>query len=141
VSDEKPEKLSKYWGRKEPGPIERKGIRNWVEEQIEAAMAEGTFDNLPGKGKPLNLGPDHPWEEKDWLCNHILSNAHVVPEWIMLKNEIEAQIEWLRENPRHRERDERIQALNRMIDKYNLVVPAGFLQKPHYPLQGPPDHT
>ena len=26
-----------------------------VEEKIREAMAEGEFDNLPGKGKPINL--------------------------------------------------------------------------------------
>jgi hypothetical protein len=29
-----------------------------VEERIKAAQQEGAFDNLPGKGKPLNLDDD-----------------------------------------------------------------------------------
>lgn len=129
---ERPEKLSKYWTPQGPNPIKEKGYRDYVEEKIQEAMAEGKFDNLPGKGKPLNLGADNPWEEKDWMTNHILSNAHLVPEWIMLKNTIEAEIQWLQRHPSHPERPERIDALNRMIEKFNLVVPAGFLQKPRF---------
>ncbi len=133
VSEErKPEKLSKYWGRQEPGPIEQKGIQNWVEEQIQEAMARGQFDNLSGKGKPLRLRWDHPWEEKDWMANHILSNAHVVPEWVVLEREIRAELEWLRKHADHPERTERIAALNRKIDRYNLHVPAGWMQLPRY---------
>lgn len=31
-----------------------------VEQQILQAMAEGKFDDLPGRGKPLDLGDDSP---------------------------------------------------------------------------------
>lgn len=132
MGDEQPEKLSKYWIRKEPGPIEVKGIRDWVEDQIEEAMAQGKFNHLPGKGKPLNLTEAHPWEEQDWMCNHILSNAHVVPEWMMLDQQIQAELRWLREHKVHRERAERVEALNKLIDRFNLVVPMGWLQKPRF---------
>lgn len=130
--DEKPEKLSKYWVRQEPNPIEQKGFRDYVEEQIQAAMAKGKFSNLPGKGKPLRLGQENPWEEKDWMVNHFLSNAHVVPRWVELERELNAGLQWLREHPNHPERAERIEALNVVIDKFNLEVPAGWMQKPRY---------
>jgi hypothetical protein len=129
---EKPEKLSRYWVREEPNPIATKGIRGWVEEQIQEAMAQGKFSNLPGKGRPLQLRWEHPWEEQDWLCNHILSNAHVVPEWVTLEGEIRAELDWLRTHPDHPERAERIEALNRKIDRFNLLVPAGWKQLPRY---------
>lgn len=132
MSDERQEKLSKYWTREGPSPIAEKSLQDYVEEQIQEAMAQGKFKNLPGKGKPLNLNWEHPWEEKDWMCNHILSNAHVVPEWVIMEREITAAWQWLREHPGHPERAERIEALNRLIDKFNLVVPAGFMQKPRY---------
>lgn len=132
MKEEVREKLSQHWGKKEAGPIADKGIEGWVEEQIQEAMARGDFANLPGKGKPLNLRRAHPWEEQDWLANHILSEAHVVPTWVELGEEVEAGLQWLREHPDHPERPERIQALNKLIDRYNLAVPAGWMQKPRY---------
>ncbi|MFZ5817439.1 MAG: DUF1992 domain-containing protein [Bacillota bacterium] len=131
--DPKPEKLSRYWVREEPSPIREKGIRDWVEEQIQEAIARGSFANLPGKGRPLNLGPDHPWEEKDWMTNHILANAKVLPEWMELERQIAAELAWLKEHPRlHPEREERITLLNRLIDRFNFVVPLGNMQRAHY---------
>ena len=132
MSDEKPEKLSKYWVREVPGPIQTKGIRDWVEEQIQEAMDTGKFDKLPGTGAPLDLGWEHPWEERNWMTNHILSNAKVVPEWVNMEREIRADIEWLRANPEHPDRAERVAALNRRIDRFNLHVPAGFMQMARY---------
>lgn len=129
---ERAEKLSKYWTREDPGPIAEKGISDWVEEQIQEAMARGTFKNLPGKGKPLNLGSEHPWEEQNWLVGHILSNAHVVPEWVTLENAIQESVGWLRAHPDDARRAERIAELNRLIDRYNLLVPAGWMQKARY---------
>lgn len=131
--DEKPEKLSKYWAPTEPNSIREKGIQGWVEEQIQEAMAEGKFKNLPGKGRPLNLGQEHPWEEKDWMANHILSNAKVLPEWMELDRQIQAELTWLKGNRKdHPERAERIALLNRLIDRYNFVVPLGNLQRGRY---------
>lgn len=132
MADEKPEKLSRYWAREEPTELQKKGYKDWVEEQIQEAMAKGEFDKLPGKGKPLNFGYEHPWEEKDWMTNHILANAKVLPEWMELGRQIDAEVKWLKEHPTHPERTERIEALNRMIDRHNLVVPAGYLQKPKF---------
>lgn len=133
VSDQKPEKLSTYWAPEEPSPLRTREIKDWVEEQIQEAMARGTFSNLPGKGKPLRLDTEHPWEQKDWMANHVLSNAHVVPEWVTLEQEIHAELQWLREHREHEERAGRVAQLNRKIDRFNLLAPAGFMQKPRLP--------
>lgn len=129
------DRLSTWWGRSGPTPLQTKGYRNWVEEQIEEAMARGDFDRLPGKGKPLDLSGD-PWSEKDWLVNHILANAHVLPEWVELGKEIRAEIAALRQAPPGPDRAERIRALNRKIDRYNLLVPSISLQLPRLPVDG-----
>lgn len=132
MDETKREKLSKYWTPQEPSPLANREIRDVVEERIQEAMAEGKFKNLPGKGRPLKLDWEHPWEEQDWLANHILSNAHVVPEWVTMDKEIKQAVAWLRSHPEHPERAERIDALNRVIDRYNLAVPAGWMQKARY---------
>lgn len=126
------EKLSEYWGKKEPSPLETRGFASWVEEQIAGAMERGEFAALPGKGKPLELGPEHPWENKDWMANHILSNAKVVPEWVQLDREIQAELAWLRVHPRQGDRAERIARVNRLIDRYNFLAPLLEMQRARY---------
>lgn len=130
--DPKPEKLSKYWVP-EQSPLRDREIHDVVEEQIQEAMAKGKFRNLPGKGKPMDLGGEHPWEEKDWMSNHILSNAKVLPEWMELDRQIRAELDWLKAHGKaHPERAERIAGLNRLIDRFNFVVPLGNMQRVRY---------
>ena len=60
-----------------------------VEVKIKAAMAEGQFDNLPGKGKPLDLKGYIDTPEHLRTAYHILRNAGFVPEEVRLKKEME----------------------------------------------------
>lgn len=126
------DKLSTFWTRPEGSPLANKTYKDYVEELIQEAMKAGKFRNLPGRGKPLNLESD-PYAERDWMVNHILSNAHVVPEWIELEKEIRAGVQWLRTQPGHPERPEQLAALNRKIDRYNLLAPRFELQFPRLP--------
>lgn len=133
TTSEKGEKLSKYWTPDEPSPIREKGLENWIEEQILEAMAQGKFRDLPGKGKPLQLGPEHPWEQTDWMANHVLANAKVLPEWVELEQQINEELLWLKANrPDHPDRPGRIETVNRLIDRFNFVVPLGSMQRARY---------
>ena len=50
-----------------------------AEERILEAQRRGDFDNLPGKGQPLQL-EDLSWVPEDLrLGYHVLKNAHVLP--------------------------------------------------------------
>jgi hypothetical protein len=60
-----------------------------VEAKIKAAMAEGQFDNLAGKGKPLDLKGYMETPEHLRTAYHILKNAGFVPEEVRLKKEME----------------------------------------------------
>ena len=53
-------------------------------------MAEGEFDNLPGKGKPINLDDYFATPEDLRLSYGVLKNAGVVPEQAQLLNEVES---------------------------------------------------
>jgi DnaJ family protein C protein 28 len=127
---------------------------NKAEEQIRRAIEQGKFDNLPGKGKPLNLDQD-PYEDPEWrMAHHVLRNGGFTLPWIELKQEIErnrhvaresitrawawrqealargeplsfVDAEWKRAEADFRQQ---IAALNRRIFSYNLQVPAGSLQ-------------
>lgn len=59
-----------------------------VEEKIVEAQRSGAFDNLPGKGKPLEL-EDLSWMPEDLrVAYHVLKNAHVLPPEVELLKEI-----------------------------------------------------
>jgi hypothetical protein len=50
-----------------------------AEERIREAQQAGVFDNLPGKGKPLEF-EDLSWVPEDLRIGyHVLKNAHVLP--------------------------------------------------------------
>jgi DnaJ-domain-containing protein 1 len=66
-----------------------------VEEQIKKAMAEGAFDNLAGKGKPLDLEGYFQTPEHLRMCYSILKNGDFVPEEVQTLKEIEALKEQL----------------------------------------------
>jgi hypothetical protein len=59
-----------------------------AEERILDAQRAGAFDDLPGKGKPLDL-EDTSWVPEDLRIGyHILRNAHVLPPEAELMKDI-----------------------------------------------------
>ena len=58
-----------------------------VEERIKAAQQEGVFDNLPGKGKPLNLEDDSAVPEDLRLTYKVLKNSNCLPVEMELRKE------------------------------------------------------
>jgi hypothetical protein len=59
-----------------------------AEERIKEAQRAGAFDNLPGKGKPLEL-EDLSWVPEDLRIGYlILKNAHVLPPEAQLLKDI-----------------------------------------------------
>ena len=53
-------------------------------------MADGEFDNLPGRGKPLNLDAYFATPEDMRISYSVLKNAGVIPEQAELLKEIES---------------------------------------------------
>lgn len=115
-----------------------------AEDKIKAAMENGEFDNLPGKGKPLCLD-ENPHEPDDWrIAFHILRNSGVRLPWMETAAEIDRELEdarqeaasafrnaasasaWRQQSARFKER---IEALNRRIFHYNLLVPSSRFQR------------
>lgn len=60
-----------------------------AEERIREAQREGAFDNLPGKGKPLELEDQSLIPEELRMSYHILKNAHVLPPEAELRKDIQ----------------------------------------------------
>jgi hypothetical protein len=63
-------------------------VERIAEQRILEAQRAGAFDDLPGKGKPLEL-EDLSWVPDDLRIGyHILKNAHVLPPEAELLKEI-----------------------------------------------------
>ncbi len=92
-----------------------------VEQKIQEAMAAGEFDDLPGKGKPLDLSAYFATPEEVRVSNSILRNAGIVPEEVQLLGEIAK----LKESLEGCADDGRRKEISRKIDeltlKYNLL--------------------
>ena len=59
-----------------------------VEERIREAQQSGAFENLPGKGKPLQLEDQSMIPEDLRMSYHILKNANVLPPEAEIQKEI-----------------------------------------------------
>jgi hypothetical protein len=65
---------------------------DWVEHQVRTAEAEGVFENLPGKGKPIP-GVGQPQDEMAWIANYLrrenVEVAALLPPALALAKEVE----------------------------------------------------
>ena len=126
-----------------------------LDEQIRHAILDGQFDNLPGKGKPLDLS-QNPHEDPSWRMafNMLRSSGHTLP-WIETRKEIEIEYQEIKksltlawiwrceacEQDQHHElvEDEwqralksckqKMAKLNKKIFAYNLEVPSNQFQR------------
>src|SRR5207237_7211902 len=60
-----------------------------AETRIEQALQQGEFENLPGKGQPLDLNEYFNTPVTDRLAFSILKNATMIPSEVELLREIE----------------------------------------------------
>lgn len=97
--DEKKEQLDSPLSQQEQGVAATdeafRREKKWldiIDEQITEAQQRGEFDNLRGRGKPLDLRKN-PYAG-DWeMAYKALSNAGFAPEWIERDKEIRVMIE------------------------------------------------
>ena len=128
-------------------------LETLVEKKIREAMENGEFDNLPGKGQPVNTS-ENPFEDPDLRMVHrLLRNAGFAPAFIEERKDIDATFEAARQTLRrawelHEKSarsdsrsaeanwqrvveafSETVVALNERIGTYNLKVPAGAFKR------------
>ena len=96
-------------------------IQRIAERKIIEAYKKGEFDNLPGKGKPLDLKSDSHIPEELRTAYKILKNANVLPPEIELAKEIQNIEALLSSITDDRERYEKMKILNRKIMRFNLM--------------------
>jgi DnaJ homolog subfamily C member 28 len=121
-------------------------LEKLVEKKIREAMENGEFDNLPGKGEPIDLS-ENPFEPPESrTVNRLLKNAGFAPAWIEARKYLESELEQARailvrarklygEGPEwHRvagEFREKVALLNERIKIYNLKTPGAVFQRSH----------
>ena len=145
---ENPAELAEYRARL------RHERQDLIDELIQEGMADGLFDNLPGKGKPLNLQRNLYAADME-LANELLKENDLPPAWILQRNEILAKIAKLRAEIERQwdwhqrefavaaasrsqltirwddyclKWDEAIDELNQAIDTFNLKRPSDKLE-------------
>jgi hypothetical protein len=64
-------------------------LENVIEEKIQEAMAKGEFDNLRGKGKPLDLSAYFSTPEEIRMAYAMLKSNEFVPKEVELMREVE----------------------------------------------------
>ena len=64
-------------------------IEKFIDAQIKKAMDAGEFDNLPGKGKPIDLSAYFETPEDLRMAYSILKSNNFVPEEVEILREID----------------------------------------------------
>ncbi|RPJ41136.1 MAG: DUF1992 domain-containing protein [Chloroflexi bacterium] len=124
-----------------------------LDKIIREAREKGAFDDLPGKGKPIQWDDDEQAPEEQRLANRLLKNNGFTLDWIELGQELDrqhegirARLEQTRELRAAGRLDEQgwkealkraaagIRELNKRIIGYNLRVPSESFQRRPYPL-------
>jgi hypothetical protein len=78
-------------------PESKEKFEDLIEMKIKKAMAEGEFDNLAGKGKPLDLKKYYDMPEHLRTAYQIIKNSGYVPEEVRLKKEMETLKEMVKD--------------------------------------------
>jgi len=128
-----------------------------ISQRIEDAMRAGHFDNLRGKGKPLDPAPEPHVPPDMQMANSLLKNNALTPAWIADRRAMLAEIEHFRAKLRQTVLDlhtakataqsaatraaldqrwqvqlaawhEEIRSLNRRIELQNFKQPVSFME-------------
>ena len=129
---------------------------NLIDEMIENGRSQGIFDDLKGKGKPLNLNKN-PFNQNSEIADSLLKENKMVPAWLAQRNDTQTEIEALRQkiNRTWRRYDQEyrfaqgagirsgleiawddeikkweaaILKINKLVDSYNLKRPVNNLE-------------
>lgn len=124
-----------------------------IDDKIKTAQEKGVFENLKNNGRPLL--DDGEATGENWLANHLLRQAGLLPTWLQLRKEIyveragvlEALHEYEGERARLNPLDLRHAAIlvrleeryaemaaeaNKKIDEHNLRCPSISLEIPRF---------
>lgn len=93
-----------------------------VESKIQKAMANGEFNNLKNKGKPLDLSKYYATPGHLRLGYQILKNAGYLPEEIRLKKEMERIKERIRKSTSEQRKQKLLKNLSDISQQFNFLM-------------------
>jgi hypothetical protein len=96
-------------------------IGRLAEERIREAMDRGEFDDLPGRGEPLELENDSHLPEDLRIAYKILKNADCLPPELQLRKEIHTTQQLLAGITDTQRKYKQLQKLNFLIMKLNMT--------------------
>lgn len=105
-----------------------------AERRIIEAIANGEFDNLEGKGKPIDF-EDETWIPEDLrMAYRILKNAGCIPPELEFRNEVINMYSLMNTTDDDKERIKKLRELNFKLLKLNLTrkKPLNFEDFPEY---------
>lgn len=110
-----------------------------VDKVLSEAVEQGLFDNLPGRGEPLDLHENPHTKPEYRLVHRLLASHGFLLPWMELRKDIEGDIQEFRKvffrQLRHRspkrlewehtieKYTEDLQEINKRIRNYNLLAP------------------
>ena len=105
-----------------------------ADQRIREAMERGEFDDLAGKGQPLELEDDRHIPQDLRLAYKILKNADCLPREIELRKEIRNTESLLAGIQDTQEKYRQMKKLNFLIMKLNMMRPMSplFEEGQHY---------
>jgi len=97
-----------------------KRLYNAVEEKIRKAIEDGDFDNLPNKGKPLDLSEWRKTPEHLRMSYSILKSSGYTPAEVNIKTEISDLKQLIKETADQEEKRRLINKLNALMVGYSI---------------------
>lgn len=97
-------------------------IEKLVEQQIRRAIEAGEFDNLPGKGKPIDLRAYFETPEDLRMAYSILKSNNFVPEEVELLKEITALKKRLESAPGEQQQAQLRKEISQKTFAFNMLI-------------------
>jgi hypothetical protein len=124
-----------------------------IDKIIREARESGAFENLPGKGKPIQWDDESLVPEHLRMANRVLKESGYAPDWIEQGRELDRDFQTIHERLEQNRRvykegrlgllawreaveeyQASVRALNLRVIGYNLRVPHERLQRKTYPI-------
>lgn len=94
-----------------------------AENRILQAIEAGEFDNIQGKGQPLNLDDDSHIPPELRMAYKILKNADCLPPELILRQEVVQLQDLVAALPDEAEKLKQMRRLNFLVMKLNMMRP------------------
>lgn len=97
-------------------------FERFVEERIREAIAQGEFDNLPGRGQAVDLNAYFQMPAESRVAFALLRNHHIAPEEVQLLREMAGLRAQLETHPDETARRQPAKTLQEKQMAFNLLM-------------------